>query len=191
MMTSWNRHWLLIGGIGSGKSLVRSLLGKAGIRTIDADAIGHEVLRDEAKGEVARLWPDVVGSSGKIDRPALASIVFADPTQLAQLEEITHPLIFDRIEAQVEEFDGVTVVEMPLIELSTGWSRLVVDARDEVRVGRAIARGMSRDDVDRRMRAQPTRAEWLESADVVIPNHGSLDDLEATVSRLVDFLTDN
>ena len=46
------------GGIGAGKSTVCAVFEKAGARVIDADAIGHEVLRDPI---VIRNLTDVFG----------------------------------------------------------------------------------------------------------------------------------
>jgi dephospho-CoA kinase len=47
---------------------------------------------------------------------------------------------------------------------------------------------MALDDVTKRMAAQPDRAEWLAVADLVLPNHGSLEDLRESTSRLAEFL---
>ncbi|REK12687.1 MAG: dephospho-CoA kinase, partial [Actinobacteria bacterium] len=68
------------------------------------------------------------------------------------------------------------------------WERMVVDSDDETRIERAMERGMDRQDVLRRMNRQPQRGEWLEAADIVIPNHGTLDDLENAVSVLVEMV---
>jgi hypothetical protein len=39
------------------------------------------------------------------------------------------------------------------------------------------------------MAAQPSRAQWLALADLVIPNHGDLTDLESAVGAAVPALT--
>ncbi|MGH8871076.1 MAG: dephospho-CoA kinase, partial [Acidimicrobiia bacterium] len=155
-MSSSHRRWLLTGGIGSGKSVVGKLLAERGARTIDADLTGHTVLAEEGLGPVADRWPDVV-LEGQIDRKALARIVFADRDELVALEAITHPLIFGRIEAELEGFSGIVVVEMPLLDPGLGWPLIVVDADDEARLRRAIERGADVEDVRRRMASQPTR----------------------------------
>ena len=186
-MTSSDGRWLITGGIGSGKSEVRRLLAERGIHTIDADAVGHAVLAGEGLAPVAQRWPDVV-FEGQIDRQALARIVFDDPGELSVLEAITHPLIFGRIEADLKGFSGVAVVEMPLLETSLGWPMIVVDTDDETRLRRAVQRGMNEADVRRRMASQPSRSEWLAGADVVVPNHGDIRHLEATVAHVADYL---
>ena len=186
-MSSLDGRWLITGGIGSGKSEVRRLLAKSGIHTVDADAVGHLVLADEGLTPVAERWPDVV-LEGQIDRQALARIVFDDPGELEVLEAITHPLIFGRIESDLKGFSGVAVVEMPLLEGPKGWPMIVVDADDESRLRRAVERGMSEADVRRRMASQPSRAEWLAAADVVVPNHDKIQHLEEAAAVLGDYL---
>jgi len=167
--------------------MVRQLLEAAGILTIDADSIGRAILRSDgpAYAEVVKRWPRVV-QEGEIHRPSLASIVFNDPDELAALEGITHPHIFDIIGTRVDEIDSTVVVEIPVLNHGLGdeWQRIVVDCHDEMRLQRAIARGMGREDAKSRMAAQPRRDEWLAVADLIVPNHGSLDELEETTGRL-------
>lgn len=188
-----NAHrWVLSGGLASGKSAVRKLLDEAdGVLTIDADAVGHQVLEPDgpAYEEVAAGWPQVV-SEGRIQRAALAAIVFAKDAELKRLESITHPHIFGMISRRVEDFDGVVVVEAPILGHRFGedWGRIVVDSRDEVRLARATERGMTEEDARARMSSQPSREQWLAQADIVIPNHGTLEELEDAVTRLIPVL---
>jgi dephospho-CoA kinase len=184
-VTSQHRRWLLTGGIGSGKSEVRRLLEEHGIRTIDADSVGHVVLEHEALLAVAERWPEVV-VDGVVDRSRLAEIVFAQPAELAQLEAITHPLIFGRIEAELEGFEGIAVVEAPVIDFAANWPRIVVDSPDDIRLERVVARGMPKTDAERRISSQPTRSGWLASAEIVVPNHRSRSELRLTVAALVE-----
>lgn len=168
--------------------MVREMIASAGIVTIDGDSVGHFVISSQGPAfqEVAARWPRLV-RDGEVDRSALASVVFNDPTELTVLESITHPHIFDTIAAQVKEVDGTVVVEIPLLGHGLGdeWGRMVADSRDEIRLRRAIARGMSEEDAIARMSRQPSRHEWLAAADVVIPNHGSEDELHSTVVALI------
>lgn len=158
-----------------------------GVHTIDADSVGHAVLESDAPAyaEVAERWPHVV-RDGEIHRPSLASIVFSDTIELAALEKMTHPHIFDMINTRLEGVESPVVVEIPLLShgLGNDWKRIVVDCHDEVRIQRALERGMSPEDAERRLQAQPQREEWLSVADVVIPNHGSIEELDEAVARL-------
>ncbi len=183
-MNAQQQRWVLSGGLASGKSQVRALLAEHGWYTIDADSIGHEVLASDgpAFDEVAERWPQVV-ENGEVDRKALAEIVFNDLRELSVLEAITHPRIFDTINNRVKGVDVPIVVEVPVLKhlLGSRWRRMVVDCRDEIRVERAVGRGMSEEDARARIAAQPSREEWLAAADVVVPNHNTLHALRTTV----------
>ena len=188
-MSARQRRWLLSGGIGSGKSEVRRILHDLGVHTIDADTVGHRVLEGPALAPVAERWPEVI-EDGTIDRAALARIVFSDLAELRELETITHPLIFGRIEAELESIEEVAVVEAPLLEAFPDWPRIIVDLPDELRFRRMAARGMDGDDMNRRMASQPSRGEWLAAADLVVPNGGSLGDLKECIRKVVTHIRD-
>ena len=87
----------IIGGIASGKSAVTAAFERLGAGRLDADRAGHAVLNEQAVRDaiVARWGEDVLGSDGKIDRSAVAKIVFAapprGPAEQRFLENLTHP----------------------------------------------------------------------------------------------------
>jgi len=182
-------RWILSGGLASGKSQVRQMLTEAGVTTIDADEVGHSVLEPDgpAFADVAARWPQAA-KRGRIDRAVLATAVFEDAGELAALESMTHPHIFDTIRARVEGVGETVVVEIPVPNpgLDGEWQLIVVDSRDDVRLRRAVGRGMSERDARSRMKLQPSRAEWLGMADLVIPNHDSELELRRNVTKLVE-----
>ena len=182
----------ICGGIGSGKSTVTKRLADRGVFVIDSDSIGHEVLSPggSAFDRVVQRWPQSV-VDGEIDRKALARIVFSDQDELAQLEAITHPAIRSRIEELVSQAEGAVAVEVPLLAsaVAGGFPTVVVDAGSEARTERLLARGWEMDEVRQRMAAQPERVEWLDAADFVVNNDGSIDDLDAEVDRLLEWMS--
>ena len=174
-------RYLLTGGIGSGKSTAGHLFERLGAVVVSADHVGHAVIAQggDAYDAVSARFPEAV-IDGVIDRPTLAAKVFDDPAELRALEEITHPAIRAAIDRQIEGEAGVVMVEVPLITDFFGprWRRIVVDAPAEIRIQRLIERGMAREDIDARMRAQPSRGEWLAVADFVVDNRHDLVALE-------------
>jgi dephospho-CoA kinase len=178
---------LLGGGIGSGKSTVAALFASRGAAVLSADRAAHAVLEPgtAAAAAVALRWPEVLAGN-RIDRGALAQIVFSDAAARHELEAITHPAVRRLLADQAAEQEAeVLLVEMPLpIDLlGPGWPWVVVDAPDEVRLARLVARGMTAEDASRRMAAQPSREHWRQRADLLLDNGAGLDHLEAECRR--------
>ncbi|MFN2606731.1 MAG: dephospho-CoA kinase [Acidimicrobiales bacterium] len=182
----------LTGGIGTGKSSVARLLADRGAVVVDADDLARQVVEPGTPGYGAvleRFGPAVTGADGRLDRRALADVVFSDAAARADLEAIVHPAVeaarVSRLEAMAGTEAVVVVVVVPLL-VEVGWDGadavVVVDCPEEEAVRRVTAsRGMAPDDVRRRMAAQASRADRLARADRVIPNDGSPADLEAAV----------
>lgn len=184
----------LVGGIGSGKTTVASLLEEMGARVIHADAVGHDVYRPNTPGWhalVAAFGEGIIGVGGTIDRKKLGAIVFADHSQLLRLNAIVHPLIGEEIRHRVEALRQQDLRQPIVIEaailIEAGWLSLVdevwlVTASSEAvveRLGRQ--RGLDATEVRRRTAAQMQDDQRRRHAHVVIENIGSLDDLRAQV----------
>lgn len=181
--------WAITGGIGSGKSTIRRTLEELGAVAIDADRVGHGVLEPggSAHDAVARRWPEVV-TDGRIDRSALAAIVFADPEALRELESLTHPAIGAEITRRIAEAgEAVVVVEVSVpkdLVGATWWRTIVADLPTEERRRRLIERGMTAEDVDRRMSAQPSREAWRTKGRWVVSTEGSREEVAERTRRL-------
>jgi dephospho-CoA kinase len=179
---------VVVGGIGAGKSTVLARLEALGALIIEADGIGHDVLEPwgSAFGAVVERWPEVLIDAA-IDRPALAAIVFQDSDALAELEAISHPAIAREIARRCEDAgDRPVAVELPVEAdlVGPGWTRVAVVAPLQTRLDRAAARGMDRADAANRADQQLPDVAWVESADTVIVNDGSLEELIAKVDAL-------
>ncbi|MBL77792.1 MAG: dephospho-CoA kinase [Acidimicrobiaceae bacterium] len=198
----------LCGGIGAGKSTVADLLAGHGARVIDVDALGREVLtHDDVRAQVAATFGDgVLAADGSIDRSALAAVVFAggpDDTRLAELEAISHPAInrelARRLDALAADPPPLVVLDMAVLVESElgrlpdgrGYTQVVVvEADPDVRLERAVARGMDADDVRARMAAQATDTERRAVAHHVLTNDGNEESLARQVAALWDRLTE-
>jgi dephospho-CoA kinase len=183
----------LTGGIGAGKSSVSARLAAKGAVIVDADAIVREV---QAKGTpvfeaiVERFGPGVVGPDGELDRPALASVVFADPELLRELNALVHPAVGAEVLRRVAEQEGtdhVVVLDVPLLVESGRYRAsgvIVVDVHPDVAAERlARDRGMAEEDARARMARQVSREERLAEADFVIDNSGPPGALDEAVDR--------
>jgi dephospho-CoA kinase len=184
----------LTGPIGCGKSTVAGWLAARGALVIDADAVAREVtdLPEVRRAIIERFGPQLGRPDGTIDRAALGRRVFADPGQLAILEGLTHPLVRERIVAELAraEAAGAEALVIEAIKLVEGglasacdevW--LVTCAPEEQRA-RLEARGLSAADAEQRIGAQGdlfVRLAPLSSR--VISTSGSAQEAEARVAQ--------
>jgi dephospho-CoA kinase len=186
----------LSGGVGSGKSTVAKLLEKHGAVIIDADVIARQVVEPGTSGYdavVARFGADVV-ADGRLERAALAKIVFNDPDALADLNAIVHPLVGERVAelAASAPPDAVVVYDVPLLaEKGTreGFDAVImVLAGRERRLERLELRGMDRRDAEARMAAQASDEQRRAMADEIVTNDRTPEELAAAVDQLWDRL---
>jgi dephospho-CoA kinase len=185
----------LTGGIGSGKSTVAQGLGTRGAAVVDADAISRQIMEPGGAAfqpVVDRFGPSIVDPAGRIDRPALAALVFGDREALADLNRLTHPVIGRVMSERVAELAAtseIVVLDIPLLNIATKdrfsfGAILVVDAPEDLAVQRLVdQRGFSDADARARVAAQITRAERRALADLVIDNSGDRAALEVEVDR--------
>ncbi|MEV0619890.1 dephospho-CoA kinase [Nonomuraea sp. NPDC050404] len=184
----------LTGGIGSGKSEVARRLSAKGAMVIDADKIAREVVEPGTAGlarVVATFGEEVLHPDGSLNREKLGSYVFADSEKLAALNAIVHPLVGERVAQLQREAadDTIMVYDVPLLvenNLAPMYDVvIVVDAPDRLRIERlAEHRGMAEADAKARIAAQATRGDRLAAADIVIPNEGPLEELDARVDEV-------
>jgi len=189
----------VVGGVASGKSAVAEQLRQLGATVLDADRIGHDVLRlPEVAHELEQRWGrQVFDSDNQIDRAAVARIVFSRQLgaeqELAALEQITHPRIAHLIQSKVDTLAAKGVRHVVLdaaVMMKAGWDKLCdrivyVDVPRELRLARAQKRGWSEEEFDRREGAQKSLNVKRDRADVVINNSDSLESTRAQLERFL------
>lgn len=177
----------LTGGIASGKSTVAETLRDLGAIIVDADQLSREVVAAGTDGlaEVAAAFgPEVIDDHGEMDRAAVGAVVFADEQRRNELNSIIHPRVRAASQRLVDEAgsDDVVVQDVPLLVESGQAERfdlvLVVHTDEPTRIQRMVElRSMTREDAEARIRAQATDEQRAAVADVVLVNHGTVDDL--------------
>ena len=173
----------LTGGIGAGKSTVARMLADLGAAIIDADALSRATT---APGGTAidpvraSFGDNFITPDGAMDRDAMRTLVFADPSARHRLEAIVHPLVHQAIEAAAvaahQAGHHCLVFDIPLLVESKRWPAqldkvLVVDCSEQTQRDRVMARnGLALADVERIMATQASRMQRLAAADLVVFN---------------------
>jgi dephospho-CoA kinase len=183
----------LTGGIASGKTTVANLFGALGVTIVDTDLLSREVV---APGSTLlpqiteRFGKMVLGSDGSLDRQELRKRIFADPEQRQWLEALLHPAIRALTDERSATAKGpYVIVAIPLLVETGGASRfdrvLVVDCDPEMQLARLMARdGTTREEAQRMLAAQASRAARLAVANDVIHNDSDVAHLRDQVENL-------
>ena len=187
----------LTGGIGSGKSAAAARFEELGAVLVDADAIAHALTAPGGAAILAirgEFGDSAISADGALDRAAMRRLVFVDAAAKLRLEAILHPLIRAETQRRCEEAMAsgapYVVLVVPLLIESGDYRRrvtrvAVVDCAEETQVTRVMARsGLTREEVERIMAAQVTRAERLAAADDVIDNDKDMATLRAQIEIL-------
>jgi dephospho-CoA kinase len=189
----------LTGGIASGKTTVANLLAAHGGAIIDADVAAREVVSpgEPALAEIAEAFgPAVLAPDGRLNRPALAGIVFNDEAARQKLNSIVHPRVRERMFAQLDalrrqpEPPRFAVLVVPLLlESGHDWGIdqiWVVAVPEDVQLERLMLRDrLDAGAAQARIRAQMPLSEKLKRADRVISNTGDLAEVEKAVVELL------
>jgi dephospho-CoA kinase len=187
----------MIGGIGSGKSLVADAFARHGAYVISGDRLGHEALRQpEVRDRVAaHFGRGVVDAQGEIDRRRLGAVVFADVGQLRVLEGMVFPSIERQLQEEIAAARADAAVRLVVFDaavlLEAGWDRwcdavVYVHAPRAERLARlARQRGWGAKEVEAREDAQMSLTEKVTRADFVVDNSGPPERLEGQVADLL------
>jgi dephospho-CoA kinase len=186
-MSAWPGKYVigLTGNIATGKSVVRKMLEHLGAYGIDADALAHRAIANDAPGykpvvDTFGKW--LLGPDEQIDRSRLARVVFADPQALSRLEAIVHPLVRQAIDVLVRRskqnvivIEAIKLLEGPLKQASD--AVFVTYAPTDLQIARLMQkRGLTEEAARQRVNTQPSQEEKIAAAQVVIRNTGSFED---------------
>lgn len=151
------------GGIGSGKSVVSTILRIIGFNVYDCDSEAKKLMNTSVaiKSDLIEAFgTESVNEDGTINAKHLSSVVFKDKSALNRINSIVHPRVKEDILSKLQSGKGdvmfietAILMQSNLIDIISGaW---IVTAPEGVRVERVMKRnGMSREDVLKRIEAQ-------------------------------------
>lgn len=184
----------ITGGIGSGKSIVCTILEKMGYSIFYADKVAKELVNTDGhlrKQIISLLGKIAFTESGNYNRSYVAQLVFEKPELLAQLNAIIHPAVGKAWEKWCAQRDKEILVFKEAALLSGKnqvdfW--IYVDAPVAIRMDRVLNRDIqrSKEDVKNIMENQPLDNEYKKITDFTILNTGSL---PAVIPQVLEILS--
>jgi len=193
----------IAGGPAAGKSTVARLLAELGAAVVDADRLGHEVLKEDwARDAARRRWGDaVLDEKGEVDRRKLGRIVFRSEEDRRFLNELVHPRIRALMQEEIERHRAEGAAKWIVLDAALlleggleAWCDVLVfveaaKGSREARAGRE--RGWEPGEMARREAAQMPLEEKRGRCGFVVYNDGTIEATRKQVRELCERLEGN
>ena len=188
----------LTGNFGMGKTTVLHLFRKLGAYTFNVDKFVHKILnKPETIKEIARTLGDDIlirGPKLSINKGRVAKLIFNDSKKRKAVEKIIHPQVLKTIKTSRSNIlkkspSALIIFEVPLL-FEAGYENffdktVVAYCNEKTAIDRLIAKGFSRDEILKRMRAQMPITKKKKLADFVINNNGDISNTERQIRRIL------
>ena len=183
----------VVGGIGSGKSVVSRMLGIMGVPVYDCDSRAKELMVSDAfiVKELKRMFGDeCYDENGALNRKYLASRIFVDEKNTKRVNALVHPVVkrdfclwVGMQKAPLVAVETALLYESGMIDVVD--KVLVVWTGKETAITRTMQRsGMTREQVLNRMQKQMSTDDLLLLTDYSLYNGGD----NAVIPDLMELL---
>ena len=179
----------LTGNYGMGKSTVLPMFEKLGVITLDTDRIVKSLLIEKNVLEKIRglLGDNVFYKNSSLNKKKVADLIFKNDVLRYSLEDILHPLVFERIKIFLDKINGdkIIIIEVPLLHERGYKDRfdktITVYTNEEVALNRLEKDGTTREEALLRLKSQLPIAKKVKQSDFVIDNNGTIEKAMAQV----------
>lgn len=188
----------LTGTTGAGKGQARKVFEDYGYKVIDADLLARKIMENPIVLSTLTLhFGDDIVANGRLNRSLLAQRAFKDKESTALLNSITHPYIGALFVEQVKKFsyDGADKIIFDAPQLFESHLDVLCDctvavlADKDIRLKRIMRRdNISKEKSEKRMNVQLSDKFFRDNCDYIIENNRSLEELSASVQRLIMLL---
>lgn len=177
----------------SGKGTVCEMFRELGAKVIDTDILAREVVEPGSIGLkklVEEFGNNILNSDGALNRRGFANSVFSSPDNVKKLNEITHPLIFERMMELISRSpNDIFMINTPLL-FESGFNKLMdLNITVTAKVEDAVKRGILRDkisekEIKERLKNQISLKEKVKLSDYNIDNSGTLENTKRQVLEI-------
>lgn len=192
-----SRIFGLTGPIGCGKTTVTDILSGFGAYIIDADKIAKNVIKtDKVLNKIKEKFPEeIFDDSNNVIREKLAELIFSSDEHLNNLNSIMHPEIYDYFCKEYEQVkkDNKLIIYSAALLLNSKYNYsflsgiIVINASKEKCMERLVKRdNISKKEAYKRIAKQMSVNEQLKSADYIIDNNGTEEELKKNIKKFLE-----
>ncbi|HLC79460.1 MAG TPA: dephospho-CoA kinase [archaeon] len=178
----------ITGNFCSGKSTLIAAFSKLGYETFEADKFVDMLYqKDFVMQLLGKEFGEYVVSQRKVNKRALADIVFSDFKKLQKLNRLIHPIIKEEIK-KIDHEGKMVFCEMPLLfeaQMDDLFDKIIlVKCSERSALARAAGRGYSEEEFKRRIHYQWDDQKKAQFADFIVDSEQSVQELEAAAQRI-------
>jgi dephospho-CoA kinase len=182
----------ITGYIGVGKTTVAKIFQENGFTIIDADSIGHELLKDKSVHDklVAAFGADILDRTLEIDREKVRKLVFSDEENLKILDSIVHPRLESELKDQVRLQKDDIVIDAALfheLNLKNICDKIILISADLEHVYTRLQKRYTKQEVILIMNSQ----NMTHSEEIIIENNGTIENLRSEVKKIISEIMDS
>lgn len=189
----------LTGGIGTGKSIVSSIMKEQGVKVIDADKISREVLEKYPiiNEKIKETFGERFFSYNKLNRRELGNFIFKHEKRRKKLENIIMPYINKEIDLKFKSYenegqklcvlDAPTLIEQGIYKNMYKNILVWVDKNTQIRRVK-IRDNLSEKEILDRINAQMDLEHKKNYVDFIIDNSKDILTTKEQVSKIVKLL---
>jgi len=177
----------LTGGIASGKSVIAEVLEELGCYIHNADLVAREFMDPENpawEAVVAHFGQEILNPDKTINRSKLGEIVFSDDKERLFLNNIIHPLVFEKIREIIhtlrKEGDYKIFVSEAALTIEAGFADffdriIIASCKKEIQITRLMERDqISHKDALKKIQSQMDPKKKAQFADYRIDTSGKI-----------------
>ena len=187
----------ITGGIASGKSTVTEFLRQHGFEVVDADAVVHQLQKPGGRLYqilVEHFGDKVLLENGELNRPILASLIFANPEEQEWSKRTQGEIIREELAALRNQFartEALFFMDIPLLfeQNYASWfdETWLVYVNRDVQLERLMKRDhISKEEAESRLNSQWPLERKIVLASHSLDNNGNQKQLIAQVVHLLE-----
>ncbi|MGK9477166.1 dephospho-CoA kinase [Melioribacter sp. OK-6-Me] len=188
----------ITGGLGAGKSVACKFLESKGFPVIISDLLAKDLMKNDhsIKEKLIRLLGNDIYVNGELNTKFFAEKIFNSDELLSQVNSIVHPPTIEATLNLAEKYfnkHDIVFVESALLYEANMEDLfdyvILIYSPEKLRIKRAMQKGMTKEDIIRRMNYQMKDEIKKSKADFVIENNSTIEDLQEKLNFILKLIS--